>query len=97
MLRKIFGAKRDEVTKEWRRCHNEEFHGMYPSGKMIRVTKAGRLRCRGRVADMGKRIGSYVVLKGKLEGKKTLGRSRGRWMANIKMNLQGIKWGHRLV
>jgi hypothetical protein len=39
VLRKIFGAKRDEVTGEWRRLHNEEFYNLYCSPNISRVIK----------------------------------------------------------
>ena len=39
MLRKIFGTKRDEVTGEWRRLHNEELYALYSSPNNIRMTK----------------------------------------------------------
>jgi hypothetical protein len=93
MLRELFGAKRDEVTKEWRRFHNEELHGLYSSGKIIRVTKSRRMRYAGHVSRMGERRGACRVSMRKLEGKRPLGRSRRIWMVNIRMNLQGIKWG----
>jgi hypothetical protein len=53
MLRKIFGPKRDEVTGEWRRLHNEELYGMYTPN--IRVIKSlRRMRWAGHVAHMGR-------------------------------------------
>jgi hypothetical protein len=46
MLRRIFGPKRDEVTGEWRKLHNEELHDLYssPSTSIIRIIKSRRLR-----------------------------------------------------
>jgi hypothetical protein len=44
VLRRIFGPKRDEVTGEWRRLHNEELHDLYSSPNIIRVIKSRRTR-----------------------------------------------------
>jgi hypothetical protein len=43
MLRRIFGAKRDEVTGEWRKLHNEELNDLYSSHSIVRVIKSGRM------------------------------------------------------
>jgi hypothetical protein len=55
VLRKIFGPKRDEVTGEWRKLHNEELHDLYPSPNIVRVMKSRRMRWEGHVARMGRR------------------------------------------
>jgi hypothetical protein len=55
MLRRIFGPKRDEVTGEWRKLHNEELHDLYSSPSIIRIIKARRMRCTGHLARMGRR------------------------------------------
>ncbi|KAJ4439325.1 hypothetical protein ANN_07447 [Periplaneta americana] len=52
VLRKIFGAKRDEVTEEWRKLHNAELHALYCSPDIIRNVKSRRLRWAGHVARM---------------------------------------------
>ena len=44
VLRGIFGPNRDEVTREWRKLHNEELNGMYPSPNIVRVIKSRRMR-----------------------------------------------------
>ena len=44
VLRRIFGPKRDEVTREWRKLHNEELNDVYSSANIIRVIKSKRLR-----------------------------------------------------
>jgi hypothetical protein len=44
VLRKIFGPKRDEVTGEWRKLHNEELHDLYSSSSIIRIFKSRRMR-----------------------------------------------------
>ena len=54
MLRRIFGPKRDEVTGEWRKLHNEELKGLYSSPNIVRVIKSRRMRWVGHVARMGK-------------------------------------------
>jgi hypothetical protein len=53
MLRGIFGPKRDEVTGEWRKFHNEELHDLYSSLSIIRIIKSLRMRWAGHVARMG--------------------------------------------
>jgi hypothetical protein len=44
VLRRIFGPKRDEVTGEWRKLHNEELHNLYSSANIIRMIKSRRMR-----------------------------------------------------
>ena len=87
VLRGIFGAKRDEVTVEWKKLHNEELNNLYCSPSIVRVIKPRRMRRAGHVARMGERRGVYRVLVGKPEGKRPLGRHRCRWEDNIKMDL----------
>jgi len=67
MLRRIFVAKRDEVTGEWRKLHNEELSDLYSSSNIFRVIKSRRMRWAGHVVRMGERRGSYRVLAGKPE------------------------------
>jgi hypothetical protein len=88
MLRRIFGAKRDEVIREWRKLHNEKLNDLYSSSYTVRVIKQRRLKWVGHVARIGQRRGVYSVLVGKPEGKRPLGRPRHRWEDNIKMNFQ---------
>ena len=78
VLRRIFGPKRDEVTGEWRKLHNEELNDLYSSPNIVRVIKSRRMRWVGHVARMGERRGVYRVLVGKPEGKRLLGRPRRR-------------------
>jgi hypothetical protein len=59
VLRRIFGSKRDEVTGEWRKLHNEELNDLYCSHNIVRVIKSRRLRWAGHVACMGGRKGAY--------------------------------------
>jgi hypothetical protein len=88
VLRRIFGPKRDEVTVEWRKPHNEELNDMYSSPNIVQMIKSRRMRWAGSVARMGKMTFVYRVLVGKPEGKRPLGRPRHRWEDNIKMDLQ---------
>jgi hypothetical protein len=67
MLRRIFGPKRDEVTGEWRKLHNEELKDLYPSPNIVRVIKSSRMRWAVHVARMGERRGVHKVLVGKSE------------------------------
>ena len=90
VLRRIFGPRRDEVTGEWRRLHNEELNDLYPSPNIVRVIKSRRMRRAGHVAHMGEERGVYRVLVGKPEGKRPLGRRRRRWVDNIRMDLQEV-------
>jgi hypothetical protein len=55
VLRRIFGPKRNEVTGEWRKLHNEELHDVYSSPSIIRIIKAKRMTWAGHVAQMGRR------------------------------------------
>jgi hypothetical protein len=55
VLRRIFGPKRDEVTGEWRKLHNEELRDLYSSPSVIRIIKSRRMRWAGHVARMGRR------------------------------------------
>ena len=73
VLRRMFGPKRDEVTVEWRKLHNEELNDLYCSPNIVRVIKSRRTRWTRRVARMGKRRGLYSVLVVKPEGKDHLG------------------------
>ena len=53
VLRRVFGPKRDEVTGEWRKLHNEEFRDLYSLPNIVRVVKSRRMRWAGHVARMG--------------------------------------------
>jgi hypothetical protein len=94
VVRRIFGPnKRDEVTGEWRKLHNEELHILYSSPNIIRQIKSRRMRWAGHVARMGEERNMYRVLMGKLEGKRSLGSPKRRWEDGIRMDLREIGWG----
>ena len=94
VLRRIFGPRRDEVTGEWRRLHNEELNDLYSSPNIVRVIILRRMRWAGHVVRMGEERGAYRVFVGKPEGKRPLGRSRRRWVDNIRMDLQEVGCGY---
>jgi len=78
VLRGIFVTMRDEVTRERRKLHNEEFIDLYSSLNIFRVIKCRRLRWAGHVASMGERRGIYRFLVAKPEVKGLLWRARLR-------------------
>jgi hypothetical protein len=55
VLKRIFGPKRDEVTEEWRKLHNEELHDLYSSPSIIRIIRFRMLRWAGHVKLMEKK------------------------------------------
>ena len=93
VLSRIFGPKRDEVIREWRKLHNEELNDLYLSPNIVGVIRSRRMRWAGNVARMGEGRGVYRFLVGKPEGKRKLGRLWRRWEVNIKMDLQEVGCG----
>ena len=77
VLRKTFGAKRDEITGEWKKFHNAVLHALYSSPNIIRNLKS-RLSWAGHIAGMEQSKNAHRVLVGKPEGKRPLGRPRRR-------------------
>jgi hypothetical protein len=97
VLRIIFGPKRDEVTGEWRKLHNEELHNLYSYPHIIRQVKSMRMWWAVHVARMGAERKLYKVLVGKPERKRPLGRPRRRWENGIRMDVRetglgGVDW-----
>ena len=90
VLRKIFGANRDEITGEWRKLHNADLHALYSSHNIIRNLKSRRLRWAGHVSCMEHSRNAFRLLVGKPEEKRPLGRLRRRWEDNIKMDLREV-------
>jgi hypothetical protein len=92
VLRRIFGPRRYEVRREWRKLHNEELNDLY-SPNNVWMIKSRRMRWAGHLVFMGERRGVYGVLVGKPEGKRPLGRPKRRWKGNIKMAFKAISSG----
>ena len=75
-MRRIYGPERDEVTREWRKLHNEKINDLYSSPNIDRVIKSRRLRWAGHEVYLRERTILYRVLVGKPEGRRPLGRPR---------------------
>jgi hypothetical protein len=91
--RGIFGPKRDELTGEWSKAHNEEIQDLYYSPSIITIMKSRRMRWVGHVVRMGEKWNAYRLLVRKPEGKRPLGRPRRRWVDNIRMDLVEVGCG----
>ena len=63
---RIFGSKRDKVTREWSKLHNKELNDLYSSPNIVQMITLRRMRWAGHVARMVDRIGIYGVLVGNL-------------------------------
>ena len=58
VLRRVFGPRKDEVTGEWKKLHNEELSDLCALPNIVRVVKSRRMRCAGHVARMGEGRGA---------------------------------------
>jgi len=73
VLRRIFGPRRDEVTGDWRRLHNEELNDLYSSPNILRVIKSRRMRWAGHVALVSEERGCIGSWWGNWRGRAHLG------------------------
>jgi len=85
---RVFEARGDRATGEWRKLNNEELTNLYCSPNIVRVINSRRMRWAGHVAHLAERSEVCWVLVGKPEGKRPFGRPRHRWEDNIKMDIQ---------
>jgi len=93
VLRRIFGPKKDDVVRKWRKLDKEELNDLNCSPNIVRVIRSRRIKWTEYVARMGKKRAVYRVLVGKTERKSPLGRARRRWKDNNKMDLQEVGCG----
>jgi hypothetical protein len=92
VLRRIFGPKRDDITRVCRKLHNEELQILYSSPNIITQIKSRRMWA-GHVAPMGEERNVCRFLMGKPEGKRLLERPRRRWEDLTRMNRREIGSG----
>jgi hypothetical protein len=76
MPRKVFGLKRDEVTGDWRKLHNDEPYNLYSSPNTIRMIKSRRMRWAGHAARMGETRNACKILVGKPAGNETTSKTK---------------------
>jgi hypothetical protein len=93
VLRRILGPKRDEVTGEWRKMHNEKLRDLYSSPSITGIIKSRRMRWARHVARMEEKRNAYRLLVRKPEGKRPLERPRRRWVDNIRLDFGEEGWG----
>jgi len=93
VLKRLFGPKKDGLTREWRNLHNKELSDIYSSPNIIRGIKSRIMKWEGHVARMGERKGVCRVLVVKPEGKRPRGRLKRRREDDIKMDLQEVGCG----
>jgi hypothetical protein len=86
VLRRIYKPKRGEIIGGWRKRYGDEIHNLYSFPSIITITKSWRMRWEGNVARIGNNINAYRILEGKPDGNRLSGRSRRRWVNNIKID-----------
>jgi hypothetical protein len=93
VLRITFGSKRNEVTGEWRKLHNEKLNDLYSSPNIVRVIKSSIVRWAGHVARM-KRVKVYTgIWWEKVRERDNLKDPCVEWEDNSKMDLQAMGCG----
>jgi hypothetical protein len=85
VLRRIFGPKRDGLTGEWRKLHNEELRDLYSPPSIIRLINSMRMRWGRACSKNGREENAYRLL--------AVGRPRRRWLDNVRMDLGEVGWG----
>ena len=90
VLKRIIGPRRDKVTGEWRKIHNEELNDLHFLPNNFRVIKEEKNEMGVACSTYGMRRSVYRVLVLKLERKRSLGRPRSIWEDNIKMDIQEV-------
>jgi hypothetical protein len=91
VLRRVFGSEREEVTGGWRKVHNQELLNLYTLPSLIiSMIRSRRMRWAYHVARIMWKRNAYLILAGKPEGKRQLGRPRRRCVDNIKIYIREI-------
>jgi hypothetical protein len=93
VLRKIFGRKRDEVMRIWRKLHNKELRDLYSSQSIIRIIKSRMMKGGGAYSTNGEKMTAYMLFVGMSEEKRPLGRLIRSCVDNIRMDLGEVGWG----
>jgi hypothetical protein len=75
-LRRIFGLRRDEMTRGWRDLHNEQLCDLYSSSSIIRMMKLRRMRWVGHVEQMGKKRNTYRFFDGEARKEETIRKTK---------------------
>jgi hypothetical protein len=90
VLGKLFGSKRDELIKEWRKLHNEELYNMYCLSTIFRAIKSRRMRWVGHVARMGRVQMHTGFWLGYMRERGKFPSPRRKFEDNIKSDLQDV-------
>jgi hypothetical protein len=93
VLTRIVESKRDEITGEWRKRHNEELRDLYSPPNIVRVVKSRRMIWAGHVARRVEGRGVHRVLVGRPEGKRPMGRPRHRLGIILRLCSGSGMWG----
>jgi hypothetical protein len=93
VLMRMFELNRNEVTGGWRQLHNRELRDSYSSLSMIRMIKSSRMRWAGHVARWGNKRNRCMLLVGKPERNRLLGRPKCGWVDNNEMDVAEVEWG----
>jgi hypothetical protein len=83
--------KREEVTEEWRKLHDEELHDLCCLPNVMPKIKSRRMRWAKHVARMGEKRNAFSVSVGKQEGRRPLARFNRAWQDNIKKDFKGME------
>jgi len=93
---RVFGPKRDEVTGEWRKLHNEDLRDLYSLPNIVQVVKSRRMRWAGHMARVVKGRGVHGVLVGNLRERDHWGDPDIEWRIILKWifgKWQGVETG----
>lgn len=92
-LREVYWLKRDWMSGEWRKLHNDELHVLYYFPNVVRTMKSGWLRLSDHATrlERKRKLQVYSLMVGRLEGKRPLGKSKRRWDNNMSRDLREVR------